>query len=37
MNGPGRLSLRARLLVLLIAVTAMFLLVMGGVTAFVLE
>ena len=37
MNGPGRLSLRARLLVLLIAVTAAFLLVMGGVTAFVLS
>ena len=35
MNGPGRLSLRARLLVVLIAVTAVFLLVMGGVTAFV--
>src|ERR1051326_2974811 len=35
MNGHGRLSLRARLLVLLIAVTAAFLLVMGGVTAFV--
>jgi two-component system OmpR family sensor kinase len=37
MTGPGRLSLRARLLVLLIAVTAAFLLVMGGVTAFVLS
>jgi len=37
MNGPGRLSLRARLLVVLIAVTAVFLLVMGGVTAFVLS
>ena len=37
MNGPGRLSLRARLLVVLIAVTAAFLLVMGGVTAFVLS
>jgi len=36
-NGPGRLSLRARLLVVLIAVTAAFLLVMGGVTAFVLS
>ena len=36
-NGPGRLSLRARLLVVLIAVTAVFLLVMGGVTAFVLS
>ena len=32
----GRLSLRARLLVLLIAVTAAFLLVMGGVTTLVL-
>jgi signal transduction histidine kinase len=37
MNGSGRLSLRARLLVVLIAVTAAFLLVMGGVTAFVLS
>jgi two-component system OmpR family sensor kinase len=37
MIGPGRLSLRARLLVLLIAVTAAFLLIMGGVTAFVLS
>src|SRR5262249_25230832 len=37
MRGPGRLSLRALLLVLLIAVTAAFLLVMGGVTAFVLS
>jgi signal transduction histidine kinase len=37
MNGPGRPSLRARLLVVLIAVTAAFLLVMGGVTAFVLS
>jgi two-component system OmpR family sensor kinase len=37
MKGPGRLSLRARLLVVLIAVTAAFLLVMGGVTAFVLS
>src|SRR5690242_550039 len=36
-KGPGRLSLRARLLVVLIAVTAAFLLVMGGVTAFVLS
>jgi signal transduction histidine kinase len=35
-NATGRLSLRARLLVLLIAVTAAFLLVMGGVTTFVL-
>jgi two-component system, OmpR family, sensor kinase len=37
MTGPGRLSLRARLLVVLIAVTAAFLLIMGGVTAFVLS
>src|SRR5690348_3463402 len=37
MNGSGRLSLRARLLVVLIAVTAAFLLVMGGVTALVLS
>jgi two-component system OmpR family sensor kinase len=37
MNGPGRLSLRARLLVVLIAVTAAFLLIMGGVTALVLS
>jgi two-component system, OmpR family, sensor kinase len=37
MNGSGRLSLRARLLVVLIAVTAAFLLVMGGVTAVVLS
>jgi signal transduction histidine kinase len=37
MKGPGRLSLRARLLVVLIAVTAAFLLVMGGVTAFALS
>jgi two-component system OmpR family sensor kinase len=37
MNGRGRLSLRARLLVVLIAVTAAFLLIMGGVTAFVLS
>src|SRR5262245_20876587 len=39
MSGPGRagrLSLRARLLVLLIAVTAAFLLIMGGVTTLVL-
>src|SRR5690349_17123486 len=36
-KGPRRLSLRARLLVVLIAVTAAFLLVMGGVTAFVLS
>jgi signal transduction histidine kinase len=34
MSGSGRLSLRARLLILLIVVTAAFLLVMGGVTAF---
>jgi signal transduction histidine kinase len=33
----GRLSLRARLLVLLILVTAVFLLVMGGVSTFVLS
>jgi two-component system OmpR family sensor kinase len=33
----GRLSLRARLLVVLIAVTAVFLLIMGGVTALVLS
>jgi two-component system, OmpR family, sensor kinase len=37
MNGTGRLSLRARLLVVLIAVTAAFLLIMGGVTALVLS
>jgi len=37
MTAPGRRSLRARLLVVLIAVTAVFLLVMGGVTAFVLS
>ncbi len=37
MTSPGRLSLRARLLVVLIAVTAAFLLIMGGVTAFVLS
>ncbi len=36
-GGSGRLSLRARLLVLLIAVTAAFLVVMGGVTTFVLS
>jgi two-component system, OmpR family, sensor kinase len=36
MSGSGRLSLRARLLVLLIAVTAAFLLVMGAVTTVVL-
>jgi signal transduction histidine kinase len=34
MSGSGRLSLRARLLILLIVVTSAFLLVMGGVTAF---
>ena len=37
MTGSGRLSLRSRLLVLLIAVTAAFLLVMGVVSAFVLS
>jgi len=37
MTGSGRLSLRARLLVLLIAVTAVFLLIMGGVSALVLS
>lgn len=37
MSGSGRLSLRARLLVLLIAVTAAFLLIMGAVTAAVLS
>ena len=37
MTGSGRLSLRSRLLVLLIAVTAAFLLVMGGVSTFVLS
>jgi two-component system, OmpR family, sensor kinase len=37
MNRTGRLSLRARLLVVLIAVTAAFLLIMGGVTALVLS
>ncbi len=36
MSGSGRLSLRARLLVLLIAVTTVFLLIMGGVTTLVL-
>jgi two-component system OmpR family sensor kinase len=36
MSGSGRLSLRARLLVLLIAVTAAFLVIMGGVSTFVL-
>jgi signal transduction histidine kinase len=33
MNGPRSLSLRARMLILLIAVTAVFLLIMGAVTA----
>jgi signal transduction histidine kinase len=37
MSRPRRPSLRARLLVLLITVTAVFLLIMGGVTAFVLS
>jgi signal transduction histidine kinase len=37
MTGSGRLSLRSRLLVLLIAVTAAFLLVMGVVSTFVLS
>ncbi len=37
MTGSGRLSLRSRLLVLLIAVTAAFLLVMGVVSTFVLN
>jgi signal transduction histidine kinase len=37
MTSPGRLSLRARLLVLLISVTAVFLLIMGGVSALVLS
>jgi signal transduction histidine kinase len=37
MRGTGRLSLRARLLILLIAVTAAFLLIMGGVTSLVLS
>lgn len=37
MTGSGRLSLRARLLVLLISVTAAFLLVMGAVSAVVLS
>jgi signal transduction histidine kinase len=37
MNQPRRLSLRARLLVLLVAVTAAFLLIMGGVTTAVLS
>jgi two-component system OmpR family sensor kinase len=37
MSGSGRLSLRARLVILLIAVTTVFLLIMGGVTALVLS
>jgi signal transduction histidine kinase len=37
MSDTGRLSLRARLLILLIAVTAAFLLIMGGVTTLVLS
>jgi two-component system OmpR family sensor kinase len=37
MSGPGRLSLRARLLVLLVAVTAAFLVIMGAVTTVVLS
>ena len=37
MSGTGRLSLRARLLILLIAVTSAFLLVMGAVTTLVLS
>ncbi len=37
MTSSGRLSLRSRLLVLLIAVTAAFLLVMGAVSTFVLS
>ena len=37
MTGPGRISLRARLLIVLIAVTAAFLLIMGGVTTLVLS
>jgi signal transduction histidine kinase len=37
MSTTGRLSLRARLLALLIAVTAAFLLIMGGVTTLVLS
>jgi signal transduction histidine kinase len=36
MNRPRRLSLRARMLILLIAVTAVFLLIMGAVTTAVL-
>lgn len=37
MSRPRRLSLRARLLVLLVAVTAAFLVIMGGVSAFVVN
>jgi signal transduction histidine kinase len=37
MSGPGRISLRARLLTVLIAVTAAFLLIMGAVTTLVLS
>jgi signal transduction histidine kinase len=37
MNGSRRISLRARMLVLLIAVTAVFLLIMGAVTTAVLS
>jgi signal transduction histidine kinase len=37
MSGPGRISLRARLLIVLIAVTAAFLLILGGVTTQVLS
>ena len=37
MASPRRLSLRARMLIVLIAVTAAFLLIMGGVTAIVLS
>jgi signal transduction histidine kinase len=37
MSDTGRLSLRARLLILLIAVTTAFLLIMGGVTTLVLS
>ena len=36
MNNPRRLSLRARMLILLISVTAIFLLIMGAVTTVVL-
>ena len=37
MNSSRRLSLRARMLILLIAVTAIFLLIMGAVTTAVLS